>query len=338
MFAKMIRVLGAALLLVAPLAKSVAAEEFKADIATLPAGSLAHGVGVALAGVLSQKTQVKAIAAGYGGPQVLVPLVNQGKATFSLLNADDVGSAFRGLAPEYNQAHKNLRLISNGYVNQVSVLVRKDSPIRSMADLKGKRVTGVFSAHKTCAKLASAIIANGGIGWDEVKVVPVTSTVPAVQAVGEGRADAALCAAIDMAVIKEVNAQVPVRFLSLDDSKAATARTVQVFGPGRVAKAAGVIPTELDAADANFLEYDFYLVGHDKLPDAMIAQVLDVLWNNNKELVEYHKQFLDWTQPRMASADMTIPYHPASVAFFKAKGVWTAAMEARQQELLALAK
>lgn len=326
------------LLLAAALASSVAvgsgrAAEGQAEIVTLPAGSVAHGAAVALAGVISQKSPIKLIAAGYGGPQVLVPLVDEGKAAFTLLNANDVASAMAGAQPEYKKPHKNLRLISNGYRNAVGILVRKDSNIRSAADLKGKRVTGVFSAHKTCAKLASATIANAGLSWDDVKVVPVTSTVPSVQSLAEGRADAALCGATGMSVIKEVNAQVPLRFVSLDGSPGADKRARDVFVGGRVNKIAkGSDDAVLD--DVNVFEYDFYLVGGKQLTDEMVAQVLEAVWNSHAELAEANRILSDWTPERMATADMAIPYHPAAIAFFKKKGVWTPEMEQRNAALL----
>lgn len=334
---KCLRILFAATLAAVVATGGARAAEDQAEIVTLPAGSVAHGAAVALAGVVGQKSSVKLIAAGYGGPQVLVPLVDDGKAAFTLLNANDVASALAGAQPEYKKPHKNLRLVSNGYRNAVGIVVRQDSDIRSAADLKGKRVTGVFSAHKTCAKLAAATIANAGLSWDDVKVVPVTSTVPSVQSLAEGRADAALCGATGMAVIKEVNAQVPLRFVSLDGSATAAKRASDVFVGGRINKIAkgsddGVLE------DVNIFEYDFYLVGGKQLPDEMVTQVLEAIWNSHAELSAANRTLSDWTPKRMATADMTIPYHPAAVAFFKQKGVWTPAMEQRNASLLELVK
>ncbi len=329
------RTLALGFLLSAFLGSAHAADQV--DIVTLPQGSVAHGVGVAIAGVVSQKSPIRMVAAGYGGPQILVPLVDEGKASFALLNANDVASAVRGTKPEYKAAHRNLRVISNGYRNSIGILVRADSDIRSAADLKGKRVTGVFSAHKTCAKLATATIANAGLTWDDVRVVPVTSTVPSVQALADGRADAALCGAIGMSVIKEVNARVPVRFVSLDGSPAAEKRAEEAFAGGRVIEVPkGAGDGVVDST--NFLDYDFYLVGGAQLEDELVTQVLETIWSSLKELRESNRSFDDWTHERMATANMTIPYHPASVAFFKKKGVWTKEMEQRNSELLSQLK
>lgn len=303
------------------------------SVVTLPQGSVAHGVGVALAGVVSQKSPIRMIAAGYGGPQVMVPLVDEGKAHFALLNANDVDAATHGVQPEYKKEYRNLRLISNGYSNSIGILVRADSDIRTAKDLNGKRVTGVFSAHKTCSKLAAATIANAGLTWGEVKVVPVTSAVASVQAVGEGRADAALCGAIGMSVIKEVNARVPLRFVSLDDTPPARKRAQDAFTGGRIIQ---VAPGAEDGilAETNFLDYDFYLVGSTELSAQLVTQVLETVWTSLEELREANRTFVDWKRERMATVSMTVPYHPAAVAFFKQKGVWTKELEERNNELL----
>jgi TRAP-type uncharacterized transport system substrate-binding protein len=49
-----------------------------------------------------------------------------------------------------------------------------------------------------------------------------------------------------------------------------------------------------------------------------------------------HPGFKEWTRDRAASADVTLPYHPAATKFYQEKGVWKKEMDQAQQKLLAL--
>ena len=49
---------------------------------------------------------------------------------------------------------------------------------------------------------------------------------------------------------------------------------------------------------------------------------------------DIHVIFKEWTRERMASPDVTMPYHPTAVRFFKDKGVWKAEHDRAQQRLL----
>src|SRR5690606_32808343 len=143
---------------------------------------IVNATGSAIAGVVSQKTAIKMLVSPYGGPQVIVPMLNDGQADFTLMNAADAYEAARGVKPAYRQASPNLRLVSVGFTNTVGLMVRADSPIRTAADLKGHRVTGAFSQQKTCDKLTKALLATASLGMGDVTVVPVTHSVPAANA------------------------------------------------------------------------------------------------------------------------------------------------------------
>ena len=60
-------------------------------------------------------------------------------------------------------------------------------------------------------------LANAGLTWDDVKIVPVPAVNDGVDALVQGRADAANHA-IGVAKVKEADAAVGVRYLSLDCS------------------------------------------------------------------------------------------------------------------------
>ena len=77
-------------------------------------------------------------------------------------------------------------------------------------------------------------------------------------------------------------------------------------------------------------------MGHKALSGQAVQATLKALWDNVEKLPPLHPQFKDWTRERAASADITIPYHPAAVEFYKEKGAWSAKMDETQKKLLAL--
>jgi uncharacterized protein len=82
--------------------------------------------------------------------------------------------------------------------------------------------------------------------------------------------------------------------------------------------------------------YDIYFVGHKGLPDAVVQTVLKAIWDNIAKLPPLHPGFVEWTKERAVDPEVTMPYHPAAVQFFKEQKVWSTKMDEAQKKLLAL--
>lgn len=301
----------------------------RVQMLTAPTGSIVHTVGSSIASVVSRNTDMEMLALPMAGPQVYVPQINSGQAEFTLMNALDSYEALRGGA-DYQASYKNLRLAGVGFTNELGVLVPKDSDIHTGEDLRGKRVTGVFSAHKTCRQLSTAALANFGLTWDDVEVVPVTHSKTASKALGEGRVDAALCVAMGQAVVEEVNARIPVRFLSLDDSPEAVERTKEAFPAGRlIAYEAGKY-TGL-VKDTNIWSYPFYLVAGADVSDETVYRTVEAIYENIDELRNISGVFKRWYPEQMIGADITLPVHPGARRFYEEKGMWTDEVQAADE-------
>ena len=76
-----------------------------------------------------------------------------------------------------NNGQPNLRMIGPVYTLKTGFWVRKDSGMRTVADLKGKRVTMGYSAMRALDPMSRAILATGGLTEKDIKPVLVPNVM-----------------------------------------------------------------------------------------------------------------------------------------------------------------
>jgi hypothetical protein len=216
----------------------------------------------------------------------------------------------------------------------IGLLVKKDSPLKSVNDVKGKRVTGEYPAHQAVWFNMYGALASGGVSWKDVKVVPVPAVNDGVDALVQGRAEVTI-GAMNMAKIREADAAVGVRHLSNDCSPEGDKRLRQAV-PGyytRPMKAGSAVAIVEDICAT---AYDIYFATHKSASNQVVSTILKAIWDNEAKLKPIHPGFREWTKERAVDADATIPYHPAAAQFYKEQKSWSAKMEEAQKKLLAL--
>jgi len=297
---------------------------------TNPAGTVFYAVGAGLAKTVSGAGPMQAVVQPYTGTSTLLPLLDSGELDFAIINAVESNLAYQGPAKlkiggKNPLPHvPNTRLIMRGSPLFIGLVVKKDG-VKNLQELKGKRVTGEYPANIAIWYHGYAALASAGLSWEDVKVVPVPAVNEGVDAVTQGRADVSIHA-IGAAKIKEADAAVGVRHLPIDCSQA---------GDARVRKAVpGYSTTSLKSGfstgiigDTCVLTFDIYMLGHKGLPNEVVHASLKAIWDNIDKLPPLHAQFQNWTRERAVSADVTVPYHPAAIQFYKEKGLWNAKID-----------
>ena len=306
-------------------------------IGSNPPGTGYYAVASGLAKVVSQGTGMQMAVQPHSGTSTMLPLLDNGEMDFGTINAVDVGLAYRG--PNYKiggrnpfQHSPNVRVIQRGAPLLVGLLVRKDSPIKSVTDVKGKRMTGEYPAHLAVWYNMFGHLASAGLTWSDVKVVPVPAVNDGVDALVQGRADVTEHA-LGAAKTKEADTAVGVRHVSIDCSPEGQARLKKAVPGyyGRVVKA-GTATAVVE--DTCFLAYDTYLVASKSVPDAVVEATLKAIWDRVEELHPIHPLLKEWTRDRFVDPEPTLPYHPGAIRFYKDKGVWSPAMDQAQQKVL----
>jgi TRAP transporter TAXI family solute receptor len=308
-------------------------------IGTNPPGTVFYALASGLAKVASAGVPFQIGVQPYTGTSTFIPLLNNGELDFGVNNAVDMVLTYRGanfkIGGRNPFTHSpNIRVVMRGAPLLIAPAVRKDSPIKSIHDVKGKRVTGEYPAQLAVWYNMFGILANAGLTWSDVKVVPVPAANEGVDALAQGRADAAVHA-VGSAKIKETDAAVGVRHISLDCSREGDERMKKAvpgyyLAPLKAGSFTGIVE------DICVQAYDIYFTTHKALPDAVVLATLKTIWENIDKLPPLHPVFKQWTRERAVSSEVTIPYHPGAVRFYKERDVWSAKMDETQRKLLAL--
>jgi TRAP transporter TAXI family solute receptor len=307
---------------------------------TNPAGTVFYALAGGLAKVATEGSPVQVNIQPYTGTSTFLPLLNNGELDLAIVNGVDMGMAYLGPQKlkvggrnEF-QHSPNIRLVMRGAPLVVGLLVKKDSPLKSVHDIKGKRVTGEYPAHQAVWYNVYGALANAGLTWKDVKVVPVPAVNDGIDALVQGRAEVTL-GAYNMAKIREADASVGVRHLSHDCSPEGDKRLRQAV-PGYYARMMKAGSAAAVVEDTCATAYDIYFATHKAASDQMVATILKAIWDNADKLQPIHPTFKEWTRDRAVSAEVTIPYHPGAAQFYKEKGVWSANADEAQRKLLAL--
>ncbi len=302
-------------------------------IATHPIGAAYYVLGSAFAKVISKDLPLSASVRPFSGFQAWFPEVNRGDVDMGLATGYDLWLAVQGREPYEKMS--NIRILSVGTDLILGLVVRKDSPVKTIADLKGKRVT-INQVVIGARDGALAMLKAAGLDPDrDIIVVPVTNVVQPPQYLMEGRVDAAW-AAPAMPQIRQAAAKLGgVRFLpaAINDEQARLIS--EQFTGYRVQMIKGGILTGVDV-NTRLMASSINLVTHKALSDDAAYQIIKSIWESYDEYKGAHPWARLWTHKKMTAGleRAVAPIHPGAVRFYKEQGVWNDKAEQLQQKLM----
>ena len=148
------------------------------------------------------------------GGVVAVSAVDGGEGELGLAQADVVYLAYRRGIERNQYPHKNLRAIAVLWVNTFHVLVRADSPFRSIEDLKGQRV-GIIPPGTSGEFSTRIVLGAHGFSYADMEPIfePTDILVPKLAA---GEIDAVFSAnPLMLAATRALSQTVPLRLLPI---------------------------------------------------------------------------------------------------------------------------
>ncbi|MEI8274670.1 MAG: TAXI family TRAP transporter solute-binding subunit [Hyphomicrobiales bacterium] len=274
--------------------------------ATMQPGTLNNTSGSAIAKVLKDKAGMNIVIQPMAGESVLIPLVGRGEAEFGIANIFEVEAA--------KAANPNLRLIGSLHPLRGAFWVRKDTTMRTIADLKGKRVGMGYSAMRTLDPMIKAILATGGLTEKDVTPVLIPNVVRGADDFTSGAADMFFFA-FGAPKVREVDATVGgIRALEISESGMAEAK--KIVPEGYLTPAAPnpfFIGVE---KPMGVYSWDNMIFTSAKVSDEVIYKLIETLAKNKDGLVEIQPALREFSPAALYTA-YDLPYHPGALKYFK---------------------
>lgn len=314
----MVRYLSTCIAVTALIAAPAAAQTF--SIGSNPQGSLAYAAAAGVAKVAIENADIKMRVVPQGGPVVTLPLLNNGELDFTISVSVVTAFSRTGGAMFKGRKQSNVRVAASMFPLVLSWYVRKDSPIKTIADIKGMRVPSRFTKQKIAGLFGQAMLATAGVTLNDVKGVPVPNGVRGVQDFMAGKIDA-VNFSLSSGKTREAHAAVGgIRVLSAV-MNAKTQAIVRKIAPGAVLDTIRPSPVYPGVTGpTNALMAPFIVNASTKTPNEVVYRLVKALHANKKKLVGSHKAFGGFS-PAKINRDLGLPYHPGAEKFFKEAGL-----------------
>lgn len=291
------------------------------SISTLPPGSVNNVQTQAIAKVVQEKTGMQMRVVGFNSPQASMTAVEVGEAAFSFMSNDEVGVAIRGKDEHEGQPLENLRLVTTVFPFKVGIVVKADSGINTVADLKGKRFPVGWEGFPQGIALSRAMLATAGLDFDDVQGVPTTNLLRAADDLKAGILDATIFA-IGAPKMAELDAAIGIRFLDLDNTAEAMAAMAAIRPEYHIASQIALPHLNGVADGSDLMQYAMTVVTHADQDEEMIYQVAKVLHEGKADLAAAHPSFNAMNPDNLAVQQPDVQYHPGAVRYYKEVGIW----------------
>jgi hypothetical protein len=289
-------------------------------IVTTPAGSFSNSAGQAIAKVLVDKAKIRAVVQAQASTGF--EEVDSGSADFNVSNSFDATFFATGTGEYEGQGkHAVMRYVGALIPYRVAMHVRADSAIRTIGDLKGKRVSSDFNAQKTIARIIAAHLANAGLSYNDVVKVPAPNVTRQAEDFMSGKVDV-MFFALGSAAIKQANASVGgLRVLEVDTSASAMQHTEALIPGAYVLQVAPGPAIDGVTRPTNLIAFDMVMITNAKVADDVVYKVAKALHDNKQDLVATFPPFGLFQPQNMAKPLQGVQLHPGATKYYKEAGL-----------------
>jgi len=281
-------------------------------IATASPGGTYHVYGSGLAKILTRALGLPVAERTTEGPSQNIQMIETGDAQLGFVTIGAAMQAWNGTAEWTNgKQYRSMRALFPMYDTPFQFVASKDSGIRSVAGMAGKRI-GVGPQGGTAGTYIPMFLKTLKIDaalsygtWEELAAE-----------LSDGKLDAlAVAVGAPVPAIAGLEAKKKITFVEPSQEEILALRlAMPELTPSIIP--AGVYPS-LKKGYASVGLYNFAVAGKD-LPDSLIYAIVDAVFANHQELVQDHPAAAE-TVPANFVHNTFLPYHPGASRYYESR-------------------
>ncbi|MBM3369892.1 MAG: TAXI family TRAP transporter solute-binding subunit [Betaproteobacteria bacterium] len=298
-------------------------------------GSSGFNMGVAIGKMLKDKqgSDVRVLPAGNDVARLAPLKANRAQASFMGVGAYFAQEGVLEFATKEWGPQALRLMLSSTSCNAISLGVAKDTGVKEVKDLRGKRI-GVVVGSPALNQNAFAVLAFGNLTPKDVKLVEFSSYGAMWKGIINNEVDAAIASTIS-GQAKEAEASprglvYPQTPASDKEGWARLKKVSPYYGSHTATCGPGISPQN----PSSLPSYPYPIVM------AYAAQSAEIVYGITKSMIIHYDVYKDTTPGidgfELKRQDLTwaLPYHDGAVKAIKESGAWTADAEAHQQAVV----
>jgi TRAP transporter TAXI family solute receptor len=294
---------------------AASADEF-VNILTGGTAGVYYPLGVAISKVLTDKVPGTrpSVQATKGSVENL-NLIQGGKGEVAFTLGDSLAAAVAGSADAgFKAPLDNVQTLGAIYPNYVQIVASQESGIKTLADLKGKRLS--VGAPKSGTELnARAILAAAGMSYEDLGKVEYLDFAQSVELMKNRQIDATLqSAGLGVASLRDLATSVPVVVVSVPEDVA------QKMGQPFFSATIPANTYEGQGEDVVTVAVPNFLVTRADLSEDLVYKITQAIYENLPELQAAHAAAKGIALDKAAKGSPA-PLHPGAQKYFTEKNV-----------------
>ncbi len=312
---KRVIIIAAAILAMTAFAGTAFAAKTFVSIATGGTSGTYYPIGGAIAQAVTKGSDIQATAETGNAAVANLNLIGKGEIEMAFVQNDVAYWAYNG-QQMFKTPMKNVRAVASLYPEHVQLIVAKSAGVKSVNDLKGKRI-GVGAPGSGTEADAQAIFKVAGIKYADMKVDyldfgAVTSRFKDNQIdAGFVVAGFPTASVMDLALTKDV------ALFNFDDAFLAKLKKEYPY----------FVPSVVPANTYSKMDKDIktpavmaILVTYDKVPEDVVYKFTKAMFDNIATIHASHAKGKE-INLKTALDGLTVPLHPGAAKYFKEKGL-----------------